>query len=122
MLADRITGMKLSEALTILARPEPERARPFQVFLATGFTPLHLAPFLKAHIRLAMPDRTPRVQTGLYGDLAGSVEKLRGSDAAAAVILIEWGDLDPRLSLRAAAAWLPDRLADFVDTTRASLA
>jgi FkbH-like protein len=113
--------VKLREALSIQAKPEPSGA-PFEVFLATGITPLHLVPFLKAHLRLALPSRAIRIDSGLFGDLAGNIEGLAGKDHAYVVVLIEWGDLDPRLSMRSAGAWTSNEIPMMLDTVRVSLA
>ncbi len=112
--------MKLREALEIQARLDPSGA-PFQVFLAAGFTPLHLVPFLTAHLRLALPARPVRITQGLFGDLAGSIEGLIGKEPASVVVLIEWGDLDPRLGLRGAGAWCPREIASMADSAAISL-
>lgn len=91
--------MKLIEALQIAnARHE---GRPFQALLACGFTPLHLETFVKAHLSLGLPARNVQVRTGLYGDLAGTLEGAR-QPLDAVLVVLEWGDLDPRLSWRSA--------------------
>ncbi len=87
-------------------------APPFDVALVCGFTPLHFETFLQAQLRLQFRDRTPRVKTGLYGDLVGSLERLH--DVSAAVVVIEWTDLDPRLGLRALGGWEPSRHSDIL--------
>ena len=85
---------------------------PSDVALVCGFTPLHFETFLQAQLRLQFRDRTPRVKTGLYGDLVGSLERLH--DVSAAVVVIEWTDLDPRLGLRALGGWEPSRHSDIL--------
>ena len=91
--------MKLIEALQIAnARHE---GRPFQVLLACGCTPLHLETFVKAHLSLALPARNVQLRTGLYGDLAGTLEGAR-QPCDAVLVVLEWGDLDPRLAWRSA--------------------
>jgi len=110
--------VKLSAALEILqgARHLPN---PFSVTLACGFTPLHVQTFLAAHLQSALPDRRVDVKTGLYGDLAGTVERA-SSDAIA--IAIEWPDLDPRLGYRSLGKWGPAEESDILAQVRASLA
>ena len=91
--------MKLIEALQIANAAQHGPA--FQVLLACGFTPLHLETAVKAHLRLGLPGRSVTVQTGLYGDLAGTLESRR-TRLDAALVVLEWGDLDPRLAWRSA--------------------
>ena len=93
----KLDKVKLSVALEILqsARHHPN---PFNITLACGFTPLHLQTFLAAHLQVALPDRRVEIKTGLFGDLAGTLERAAGSDAVA--IVIEWPDLDARLGYR----------------------
>jgi FkbH-like protein len=95
----------ITEALRI-TQSAPRDARPFVVTLACGFTPLHLQTFLAAHLQKALPDRKVTIASGLYGNLAGTLEGV--SDAAvpdAVAIALEWGDLDPRLDYRSAGGW-----------------
>src|SRR2546427_365735 len=91
--------MKLIEALQIAnaAKEGP----PFDVLLACGFTPLHLETAIRAHLRMRLPARSITVRTGLYGDLAGTLESA-GAGLDAAMVALEWGDLDPRLAWRSA--------------------
>ena len=91
--------MKLVEALQI-ANTVPDGPL-FQAVLACGFTPLHLETAVKAHFRQRLPARKIGLRTGLYGDLAGTLENVQGDEAAVLVVL-EWGDLDTRLSWRSA--------------------
>lgn len=91
--------MKLIEALQIANAAH--KGPTFHVLLACGFTPLHLETAVKAHLRLGLPTRSITVRTGLYGDLAGTLENARERFDAVLVVL-EWGDLDPRLAWRSA--------------------
>ena len=68
--------MKLLNALEILNRRLPEDAPVANIFLASGFTPLHLRTFLAAHLRLQSPTERVEVSTGLFGDLAGNLDRL----------------------------------------------
>jgi FkbH-like protein len=52
------------------------------------------------------------VQTGLYGDLIGNLQRVAG--VSAAVVVIEWPDLDPRLGLRRLGGWEPSQLRDIL--------
>lgn len=113
--------MTITEALRI-TQNAPRDARPFAVTLACGFTPLHLQTFLAAHLQIALPDRKVTIASGLYGDLAGTLEGL--SDAAlpdALVIALEWSDLDPRLDYRNAGSWGLAAAGDVVASGRAML-
>ncbi len=101
--------MKLVEALRLVN--SPQQGAPFRVLLACGFTPLHLETALKAHLRLKFPERMVCVQTGLYDDLAGTLEKNQGTSDLVIVVL-EWADLDPRLGWRSMAAIGEGVLAD----------
>jgi FkbH-like protein len=104
--------MKLAEALKI-NQSAPPTAPSLRVALLCGFTPLHLETFLRAQLRKSFPDRAPQVQTGLYGDLIGSLHRL--ADVSAAVVVIEWADLDPRLGLRRLGGWHPSQLEDILN-------
>jgi FkbH-like protein len=89
--------MKLIEALHIANAPQ--KGPSFRVLLACGFTPLHLQTAVKAHLRLSLPSRSIEVRTGVYGDLGGTLENAR-EHLDAVLVVLEWGDLDPRLSWR----------------------
>lgn len=71
--------MKLLEALEILNKPVAEAAPTQEIFLLCGFTPLHLITFLVAHLRVNIPTRRIVINTGLYGDLAGNLERLHSA-------------------------------------------
>ncbi|NQT51558.1 HAD-IIIC family phosphatase, partial [bacterium] len=113
--------MKLIEALTILREASPPDAEPLTVFLACGFMPGHLETFLAAHLRRLCPSKAVTMETGLYGDLAGSLGRLTTSSAQAAAVVVEWPDLDPRLGLRSLGGWRPEQLPDILATAQARL-
>src|SRR5882757_8371259 len=96
--------MKLSEALSVVQRA-PADASPFPVLLACGFTPLHLANYLAAHLQTAVPRRKVQIETGLYDDLAGTLEQFDFAHVHAVALVIEWSDLDPRLGYRQLGGW-----------------
>lgn len=107
--------MKLLEALNILRKPCPPTALSLRIHLACGFTPLHLETFLAAYLRMAYPEHTVEVETGLYGSTYDSLAKLGESDAIsidALAVVLEWADFDPRLSIRQSAGWHPSCIAD----------
>ena len=68
--------MKLLEALELLRQTISEPASTRKLFLACGFTPLHFQTFLAAHLRRSHPTSSIEIETGLYGDLAGNLERL----------------------------------------------
>jgi len=108
--------MKLIDALAIARRPAAEDVSQLKVFLACGFTPLHLETFLTA----ALSDRSPleraEITTGLFGDLAGNIERIQSGECDVLVVLIEWQDLDPRLGIRSLGGWRVADLADIVNS------
>src|SRR4051812_8569350 len=106
--------MKLAEALAIVRSVPSDGAR-LPVALLCGFTPLHLETFLRAHLATHFPGRVPETHVGLYDDLAGSLERV--PEVSAAVVVIEWPDLDARLGLRRAGGdgWDPARLDDILN-------
>jgi FkbH-like protein len=103
--------MKLAEALKVIQSASPDAPR-LEVALLCGFTPLHLETFLRAHLCKLFPGRSPNVQTGLYGDLIGNLQRVAG--VSAAVVVIEWSDLDPRLGLRRLGGWEPSQFQDIL--------
>lgn len=111
--------MKFTEALRILQNKP--HVPGFTVVLACGFTPLHLRTFLEAHLQAVLPNRRVGISTGLYGDLAGTVEGAGQSAAQAVAAAIEWPDLDPRLGYRTTGGWSPADLTDIVATVERSL-
>ena len=113
--------MNITEALKI-TQNVPRDARPFAVTLACGFTPLHLQTFLTAHLQQALPDRKVSITSGLYNNLAGTLEAI--SDASipdALVVALEWCDLDARLDYRSAGSWSTAAASDLVSCARTML-
>ena len=108
--------MKLIEALEILKRPPAEAAPELKVFLACGFTPLHLQTFLTAHLRRLLPQARIEIRTGLFGDLMGNIERLDPFDIDCIVVPLEWTDLDSRLGIRTLGGWRPADLTDIVES------
>jgi FkbH-like protein len=106
--------MRLIEALELCRRPVSEGAPELNVFLACGFTPLHLPAFLAAALRVLRPGARVEVRTGLFGDLIGNLERVDSSSTA--VVVIEWSDLDPRLGTRILGGWRPAALSDIIDS------
>src|SRR6266853_485474 len=103
--------MKLAEALKVIQSALSDSPR-LEVALLCGFTPLHLETFLRAHLCKLFSGRSPNVQTGLYGDLIGNLQRVAG--VSAALVVVEWPDLDPRLGLRRLGGWEPSQLQDIL--------
>lgn len=110
--------MKLIEALEIIRQHPRAELRPFRIALVCSFSPLHLQTFLQAFLLGAMPDRRIEVQTGLYGDFWGNLTRLDKESLDAAILTLEWSDLDPRLGLRSLGSWAPQVLDDIARNVR----
>jgi len=110
----------ITEALKIIQSVPPD-SQPFAVIMACGFTPLHLQTLLTARLQRQLPKRRVKLTSGLFGDLAGTLESLIDSELDAALIVIEWPDLDPRLGLRSLAPWSVQAVADILDSARTML-
>jgi FkbH-like protein len=106
--------MKLIEALQVASEAKTRPPRDY-VFLVCGFEPLHLTTFLQAHYAERFADRSLKVSTGLYGDLVGNA--MRAADEAdetttGMALVLEWGNLDPRLGVRSVGPWGGAKEAD----------
>jgi len=97
--------MNLIEALEISRQPVAQDAKLLRIFLACGFTPLHLQNFLSAHLRQLLPENRIEIKTGLFGDLAGSLERLDAKGLDGVAVALEWPDLDSRLGIRELGGW-----------------
>jgi len=105
--------MKLGEALS-LRRSIPIDAEPVNIYLACGFTALHLNTLLAAEI-WQLSGKRAEIHNGLYGDLSGSLRKSGASGADFVVCIVEWSDLDPRLGIRSLGGWLPALFPDLAE-------
>lgn len=114
--------MKLIDALEVLKRSIADDAPETKVYLACGFTPLHLRTFLAAQLRIRLPRRRVGISTGLFGDLTGNIERLEPSGVHALAVVIEWGDLDPRLGIRTLGGWRPSNLPDIAESAEQAAA
>jgi FkbH-like protein len=110
--------MNLLDALELLNRPITEPVSDLEIVLECGFTPVHLKTFLAAHLRLCFPLHRVEIRTGLYGDLAGDLERLQPTGSSVVCVVVEWADLDPRLGIRALGGWRSTDIADIVDSAR----
>ena len=113
--------MNLLEALELNRKPVADDARPLRVFLACGITPLHLQTFLHAHLRQFFPEARIEIKTGLYGDLCGSLERLKTAGLDAFVAAVEWSDLDSRLGIRSLGGWQVSALPEIISSVQAQL-
>ena len=64
------------------------------------------------------PDAFLACRLGLYGDLLGNLERV--ANVAAAIVVIEWSDLDPRLGLRRLGGWEASQMPDIRNEVRRS--
>jgi FkbH-like protein len=107
--------MTLGEALGLIQH-QKEKNRQRKLFLVCGFQPLHLGTFLQGHLVQRFPNEAAEIQTGLYGDLEGTLVMAAASQAEAAAVVIEWSDLDLRLGLRSAGGWALSVQPDILDS------
>ena len=108
--------MTLNQALTIV-NSRRESGDSAIYYLVCGFEPLHLATLLRAHLLEGRIDqRNVEVCHGIYGDLRGNIESAERSPAIAAAMVLEWGDVDPRLGLRSAGGWSIEAKTDILET------
>jgi FkbH-like protein len=112
--------VNLIEALEVLTRSVAYDAPELKVFLACGFTPLHLQSFLAAQLRIRLPQHRVGINTGLLGDLIGNIDRLDPSSIDALAVVVEWEDLDPRLGIRRLGGWRPAILPDIVQSVERS--
>lgn len=103
--------MKLADALQMINRAE-EPEVPFSVGLAVGFTPLHLETFLTAELIQRRGGTKVVLESGLYGDLPGTLARFAEGEHAGYAVVLEWSDLDPRLGYRATHCWRPGQIDD----------
>ena len=91
------------------------------MFLACGFTPLHVANYMAAHLQLSMPASKVSISPGLYGDLAGTIQDWLSRQPLAGVVLLEWADLDLRLGFRSLGGWGQKVVPSILDEVRNKL-
>jgi FkbH-like protein len=105
----------LNEALALIKSSAGRGGEKKPHYLVCGFEPLHLKTFLSAHLLDRLPASGVGILNGVYGDLTGNLSSAAKSSALAAAVVIEWGDIDPRLGLRSSGGWAeevkPDILA-----------
>jgi FkbH-like protein len=114
--------MNLIEALEISRKPVAQDAKLLRIFLACGFTPLHLQNFLSAHLRQQFPDNRIEIKTGLFGDLVGSLERLDAKTLDGLTFAMEWSDLDSRLGIRELGGWQVSDIHEVISSVDRQLA
>jgi FkbH-like protein len=114
--------VKLINALEVLRRSSGTVGPEFKTFLACGFTPLHLQTFLAAHLQMLRPENRITIQTGLFGDLSGNIERLELAGVDALAASVEWADVDPRLAVRTLGGWGPQTLVEIVESAGRNVA
>jgi FkbH-like protein len=102
-------------------RQAPQEGGSFRVLLACGCAPLHLKTFLNAHLQQLLPQRRVEITEGIYGDLAGTLERASSSVLQGIALIIEWSDLDPRLGHRSTGRWSLAGTKDTLQVTVAAL-
>lgn len=80
--------------------PQPADSAPRKVSLLCGFSPLYLETYLKAFTSLRFPGCRVSVETGLFGDVPGNLERAAAAGVTEAAVVLEWQDIDPRLGWR----------------------
>jgi FkbH-like protein len=105
----------------LAVRAVAARDREFRIGLACGFTPLHMTSFIEAYASHRLTEARPTVVSGTYGDLAISLADLTAENVDGTVVLLEWPDLDPRLSVRRAGTALLAEIVDVIETARTRL-
>jgi FkbH-like protein len=113
--------MNLIEALEISRKPVAQDAKILRIFLACGFTPLHLQNFLTAHLRQLFPKHRIEIKIGLFGDLAGSLERLDANGLDGLAVALEWSDLDSRLGIREMGGWKVSDVNEVVSSVELQL-
>jgi FkbH-like protein len=112
--------VRLTEALRIL-QSAPAQALEFAVTLACGFTPLHLQTFLGAHLQQALAQRRVRIEPGLFGNLAGTLESSHEEPSHPVAVALEWPDVDGRLGFRQLGGWGPAEMRDILASSSKAL-
>jgi FkbH-like protein len=116
------TKLNLIEALEVSRKPVAQDAKSLRFFLACGFTPLHLQNFLSAYLRQLFPENRVEIKTGLFGDLAGSLERLDAKTLDGLTVAMEWSDLDSRLGIRELGGWQVSDVHEVISSVDRQLA
>jgi FkbH-like protein len=114
-------AMNLTDALNLIKRPVGDDTQEFGIFVASGFTPLHLQTYLHAYLRQRFPLSNIKFGIGIFGDLAGNLQRAQGVEYDFAVVAIEWSDIDARLGIRNLGNWRTDALPDLLQSAERQL-
>ncbi len=106
--------MKLTEALKLLRNNPDKESGIKRIFLACGFQPLHIETFLKAELIRSNPGKQIKTETGIYGNLAETLEKFSDKCFDAVAVILEWSDLDARLGVRSVSGWKPEIIPEII--------
>jgi FkbH-like protein len=112
--------MNLLSALELIKRQIPDGAAR-KLFLACGFTPLHLLVLVNAELILLQPSRKNEIKSGVFGDLPGNIQRAVAGDSDAVMIVVEWPDLDPRLGIRTLGGWRVENLPAIISGAKQQL-
>lgn len=110
--------MKLLDAHRLINEASTSDRPVRRYALATGFTPLALETFVRAHLQQRRSAVRVDIEVGRFGDLGGNVERAADSDVEGIAVAVEWSDLDPRLGWRSAATVGESFRADVVGLAR----
>ncbi len=113
--------MKMLDAMRLRQANQAREGAPLAVFLAIGFTRLHLETFTLAHLANRSGARRIELGGGLYGDVLASLRGLDPARVGGVLVQLEWADLDPRLGLRRPARWHDGVLDDIAATAESRL-
>ncbi|MCX6381849.1 MAG: HAD-IIIC family phosphatase [Armatimonadetes bacterium] len=113
--------MKLMEALRLCQYLQEEAGGVYHLGLLCGCEPLHLKTFFTAYLKQQLPAKQIQVESGLYGDLLGNIQRAATQDWNSTAVLLEWADCDPRLGIRQLGGWKPEQLNDILASTRFAL-
>ena len=114
--------MKLRDALELIREHRPSGTGAARYVLACSSTSAHLLTFLHASLLAAQPALRISVESTLYGDLQGSLERFDAQGCAGLAIACEWYDLDPRLGYRRLGGWTPGLFDEIVAGVAGSFA
>jgi FkbH-like protein len=68
-----------------------------------------------------MPKHGIEIVPGLFGDLAGNIERFAAAKCDVLAVVMEWADLDARLGMRTLGGWRAESLPDIAKTVDLSL-
>jgi FkbH-like protein len=111
-------SMTLNQALALIKSRKDSGGEECLYHLVCGFEPLHLKTLLHAHLLERLPTKVPEVRNGMYGDLPGNLARAEQLPAAGAAVILEWGDIDPRLGLRSSGGWSEDVQPEILASVR----